>query len=363
MPLSIGKYYRDDVVCDVIDMDACNILLGRPWKFDVDATFKGRDNVILFSWNNHKIAMATIVPSKKSVEPKTKSSSFLTLISSEQELNEAIKEADYFCPIVLKGLLKTSKEENVIPPEVLSKFQELISDKLPNELPLLRDIQHHINLVHGASLPNLPHYRMSPKENDILREQIEELLQKGFITESLSPCAIPVLLVPKKDQSWRMCVDSRAITKITIKYRFPILQLEDMLDVLEDSKVFPKIDLHSGYHQIPIKPGDEWKTTFKSKEGLYKWLHLKKRASRAFETSLRSTFCTNKLLFFGFVVGENGIQVDDEKIKAILDWPTPKTVSEVRSFHGLATFYRRFVRHFSSIVAPITEYVKKGRFN
>lgn len=91
MPLSIGKHYRDDVVCDVIDIDACHILLGRPWQFDVDATFKGRDNVILFSWNNHKIALATIVPSKKSVEPNTKSSSFLTLISSEQELNKAIK--------------------------------------------------------------------------------------------------------------------------------------------------------------------------------------------------------------------------------------------------------------------------------
>ncbi|CAL9006343.1 unnamed protein product [Prunus brigantina] len=189
VPLSISKHYRDDVVCDVIDMDACHILLGRPWQFDVDATFKGRDNVILFSWNNHKITMATTVPLKKSVGPKTKSSTFLTLISREQELNEAIKEVDYFCLMVLKGLLLASKEENVIPPEVqqiLSKFQELISDKLPNELPPLRDIQHHIDLG------------------------------------SLSPCVVPILLVPKKDQSWHMCVDSRAINKITIKYRFPI---------------------------------------------------------------------------------------------------------------------------------------------
>ncbi|CAL9020785.1 unnamed protein product [Prunus brigantina] len=366
-------------VChDVIDMDACHILLGRPWQFDVDATFKGRDNVILFSWNNRKIAMATTPPSKQSVEAKTRSSSFLTLISSEQELNEAVKEAEYFCPLVLKGLLNLGKGESVIPQDVqqiLLQFQELLSEKLPNELPPMRDIQHRIDLVPGASLPNLPHYRMSPKENDILREQIEELLQKGFIRESLSPCAVPVLLVPKKDKTWRMCVDSRAINKITVKYRFPIPRLEDMMDVLGGSRVFSKIDLRSGYHQIHIRLGDEWKTGFKSKDGLFECttkeehlVHLRQvldvlRENKLYVNLKKCTFCTNKLLFLGFVVGENGIQVDDEKIKAILDWPAPKTVSEVRSFHGLATFYRRFVKHFSSIAAPITECLKKGRFS
>jgi hypothetical protein len=217
-------------------------------------------------------------------------------------------------------------------------------------------------------------------------------LERGYVRESLSPCSVPVILVPKKDGSWCKCVDCRAINNITIRYRHPIPRLDDMLDELSGSKIFSKIDLRSGYHQIRMKLGDEWKSAFKTKFGLYEWLvmpfgkfvvvyfddiliyitclsehldHLRAvfdalRVARLFANLDKCTFCTKRVSFLGYVVTPQGIEVDEAKVHAIQSWPTPSTMTQVRSFLGLAGFYRRFVKHFSTIAASLHELTKKG---
>jgi len=121
-------------------------------------------------------------------------------------------------------------------------------DDLLDKLPPKWSISHHIDFIRRASLPNKATYWMKLKDNEEIRKQVQELLDKGLIRESLSPCAVPTILAPKKGGEWWMCTNSQAINKITIRYRFPILQMDGMMDCFRGAAYFSKIDLNNGYH-------------------------------------------------------------------------------------------------------------------
>ncbi|XP_041011314.1 uncharacterized protein LOC121255093 [Juglans microcarpa x Juglans regia] len=276
--LSIGKY-EDEVLCEVVPMHACHLLLGRPWQYDLRVTHDGFTNKYSFTLSRQPII--TLVP-----------------LTPKQE-----------------ALLCTNDVVGALPSNIVSllpEFEDVLPEEVPYGLPPIRGIEHQIDFIPGASIPNRPAYRSNPEETKELQRQVSELLEKGFVRESMSPCAVPVLLVPKKDGTWRMCVDCRAMNNITVKYRHPIPRLDDMLDELHGSCVFTKIDLKSGYHQIRMKEVKEE----------VRWMR--------------------------------------KKVKAIQEWSTPTTVSQVRSFQGLASFYRRFVRDFSSLATPLIEVIKKN---
>ncbi|XP_074297562.1 uncharacterized protein LOC141628302 [Silene latifolia] len=375
--LTMGSYV-DEILCDVIPMDACHILLGRPWQFDRDVLHRGRCNEYELKDKGKRIVLKPLSPQKVVFfATNTVPKAGMSLLIGERDVERAIDGGERVFLLVAKENSSSNVvlQENGRVEKLLTEFSDVFPDELPAGLPPVRGIEHQIDLIPGSSLPNKAAYRCNPKETKELQKQIDELMARGYVRESISPCVVPVLLVPKKDRSWRMCVDSRAVNNITIKYRFPILRLDDMLDELHGSVIFSKIDLRSGYHQIRMREGDEWKTAFKKKHGLNEWTVMPFGLTNAPSTFMRlmneklygkrekCSFLVESVVFLGYVVSKDCVSVDQSKIEAIRSWSEPKTVSEVRSFHELTSFYRRFIRDFSTITSPIMECLKKGGFN
>ena len=290
---------------------------------------------------------------------------------------------------------------------------EVFPEELPG-LPAEREILFEIELLPGTAPVSKAPYRMAPAELKELQTQLQELLDKGFIRPSHSPWGAPVLFVKKKDGTFRMCIDYRELNKVTIKNKYPLPLIDDLFDQLKEASVFSKIDLRSGYHQLKIKESDIPKTAFRTRYGHYEFLvmsfgltnapaafmDLMNRVFREYldkfvivfiddiliysktqkeheehlEIVLQTLkdhklyakfskceFWLDRVHFLGHVVSAEGISVDPAKIEAVSNWKAPKSVTEVRSFLGLAGYYRRFVEGFARLAAPLTALTRKGK--
>lgn len=254
---------------------------------------------------------------------------------------------------------------------------------------------------------------MAPVEMKELMVQLQEQLDKKYIQPSVSPWGAPVLFVKKKDGSMRLCIDYRELNKITIKNKYPLPRIDDLFDQLKDAQYFSKIDLRSGYHQLKVRKEDIPRMVFRTQYGHYEFLvmsfgltnihaafmdlmnrvfkpfldkfvvvfiddilvysktqkehveHLRLtldtlKKEKLYAKFSKCEFWLDRVQFLGHVIDKDGISVNPSKVEVVIIWEQPKTPSEVRSFLGLAGYYRRFIQDFSKIATPLTNLTRKA---
>ena len=292
-------------------------------------------------------------------------------------------------------------------------FVDIFSPDLASELPEhIRINDHAIELVEGQQPPYGPICSLGSVELETLKAYIETNLANGFIRPSKSPAGAPILFDRKSDGSLRLCVDYRGLNNLTIKNRYPLPLIGELLDRLGRAKQFTQLDLTSAYHQMRIRKGDEWKTAFKTRYGHFeyqvmlfgltnapasfqgyinkilaekldifvivylddiliytdddgdghvtavRWVLEQLRKFSLYANLKKCRFHQEEVRFLGYVVSSEGIRMEDERIEAVKRWPEPQSVRDIQVFLGFANFYRRFIQGFSRIAAPLTSMLK-----
>ncbi|KAH7551973.1 reverse transcriptase [Bipolaris maydis] len=294
-----------------------------------------------------------------------------------------------------------------------SEFKELFEENEATDLAEHQDWDHEIILEEGAKLSPGGMYPIAPEHDAELRDYLQKNLKKGFIRPGSGPMASPILFVKKPNGKWRLCVDFRRLNSVTRKNRYPLPLITELMDRLQGAKWFTKFDVREGFYRIRIKEGHEWMTAFKTKYGLFEYTvmpfgltnapatfqsvinnalheylgifvtaylddvlvyssgtreehveHVKKVLRKLKEYKLylqpgKCEFHTQETEFLGFIISTEGVKMNPKKIQTVQEWPKPNTVKDVQSFLGFANYYRKFIKDYSKITAPLTEITKK----
>jgi hypothetical protein len=304
------------------------------------------------------------------------------------------------------------EELPAVPPEY-ADYYRVFSEEEANKLPEHGPQDHSIE-IDGAAPPFGPLYNLSASELEVLRDYIEANLKKGFIRPSTSPSGAPILFAKKKDGSLRLCVDYRALNRITRKNRYPLPLISEAMDRLVGAKIYTKIDLRHAYNRIRIKAGDEWKTAFRTRYGHFEYLvmpfglvnapatfqgfinqvlsdfldvfcivylddiliysdseeehteHVRKVLERLLKHGLyanlgKCEFRVKKVEYLGFILRPDGVAMDPSRVDTIREWPEPKCHRDVQVFLRFANFYRRFIHRFSRIAQPLSNLLRGGK--
>ena len=392
----------------VLPLNCYDMILGMEWPENCD------EGKMFVDWRRKKMRFKH-EGQRITLRGINANNTYCPVISSQQ-LNLMIDQGAVAQLVALEKGKITSVPEvvpEVVPDgvqQLLQQHEELFSE--PQSLPPAREFDHQIPLVPGAIPVQKKPYRYAPSQKDELEKQISEMLQKGVIQISNSPYASPVILVRKKDGGWRMCVDYRYLNALTVKNKYPLPVVDELLDELAGAKIFTKLDLRSGYHQIRLVEGEEFKTAFKTHHGhwefkvmpfgltnapatfqaamnaifasllrkgvlifmddillytstleehqqLLKQVFSILAANKLYIKKSKCSFAQTSLEYLGHVISAAGVATDPAKIKAIQMWPVPLTVKMLRAFLGLAGYYRKFIEHYGIIAKPLTELLKK----
>ena len=307
-------------------------------------------------------------------------------------------------------------DEHLKEPTISKAYRDLADVFLPsnaNSLPPHRDEDHAIELESGKTPPFGPLYNLSEYQLKTLCDYIDENLAIRFTQPSKSSAGAPVLFTPKPDGTLRFCVDYRRLNSMTIKNRYPLPLIDEILDRLSGARVFTKVDVKNAYYRLRIREGDEWKTAFQTRYGLFEYLvmpfgltnapasfqsyingvlrpylditvivylddvfvfsrnlflhekHVRKVLkallnARLYAQLSKCLFNIIQILLLGFILTNNGVEIEEDRISTILNWSEPESVCEIQSFLEFANFYRRLVKRFSSISHPLTDTTKKA---